>query len=53
MTPVARDYAHATMLLAMIEAASKIYPNTVYAIHLDHGNEAMHLMLLHPINTIQ
>lgn len=40
MTPVARNYAGASMLLAMIEAASKIYPRAVYAIHLDHGNEA-------------
>lgn len=39
-TPVARNYAHPKMLLAMIEAASKIYPNTVFAVHLDHGNEA-------------
>jgi len=38
-TPVARNYANAVMLLNMIEAASKIYPNTVYAIHLDHGVE--------------
>ena len=36
-TPVARNYAHAKMLLAMIEAAAKIYPKAVYAIHLDHG----------------
>ena len=39
MTPVARNYAHSEMLLAMISAASKIYPKAVYAIHLDHGNE--------------
>lgn len=39
MTPVARNYAHCEMLVAMIEAASKIYPKTVYAVHLDHGNE--------------
>ncbi|MFS4417773.1 class II fructose-bisphosphate aldolase [Maribacter sp. 2307ULW6-5] len=39
ITPVARNYAHASMLIAMIKAASKIYPKAVYAIHLDHGNE--------------
>lgn len=39
-TPFARDYAHPQMLLAMIQAASKIYPKAVFAIHLDHGNEA-------------
>jgi len=39
MTPVARNYAHANMLLAIIDATAKIYPKAVYAIHLDHGNE--------------
>jgi fructose-bisphosphate aldolase class II len=38
-TPFARDYATPEMLLAMINAASKIYPDTVYAIHMDHGYE--------------
>ncbi len=37
-TPVARNYANPEMLLSMISAASKIYPHTVFAIHLDHGN---------------
>jgi len=37
-TPVARNYAGPEMLLAMISAAAKIYPDTVFAIHLDHGN---------------
>ncbi|WP_420400531.1 class II fructose-bisphosphate aldolase [Flagellimonas sp.] len=40
MTPVARNYAHPEMLLAMISAAAKIYPRATYAIHLDHGTEA-------------
>lgn len=39
MTPVARNYANSQMLLSMIEAASKIYSKTVYAVHLDHGNK--------------
>ncbi|MCO5236735.1 MAG: class II fructose-bisphosphate aldolase [Chitinophagaceae bacterium] len=39
-TPFARDYAKADMLLAMIGAAARIYPRTVYAVHLDHGYEA-------------
>lgn len=39
-TPFARDYANAKMLLAMIKAASEIYPDTVYAVHVDHGVEA-------------
>lgn len=40
ITPAARDYAHASMLEAMVHAASLIYPRAVYAVHLDHGNEA-------------
>ena len=39
ITPAARNYAHSVMLSKIIEAASKIYPKTVYAVHLDHGNE--------------
>ena len=38
-TPVARNYANAEMLLSMISAAAKIYPDTVFAVHLDHGNK--------------
>lgn len=38
-TPAARNYAGETMLLNMIDAASKMYPETVYAVHLDHGTE--------------
>jgi fructose-bisphosphate aldolase, class II len=38
-TPVARNYASPEMLIAMIKAAAKIYPKTVFAIHLDHGNK--------------
>jgi len=37
ITPVARNYAHPVMLSAMVEAAGRIYPDTVYSIHLDHG----------------
>ena len=39
-TPFARDYANPKMLLAMINAAAQIYPDVVYAVHLDHGYEA-------------
>jgi len=38
-TPVARNYAKHEMLISMISAAAKIYPKTVFAIHLDHGNK--------------
>ncbi len=38
-TPVARKYASAEMLLAMISAAARLYPKTVFAVHLDHGNK--------------
>jgi len=37
LTPVARNYAHPAMLASMIEAAEKIYPEVIYAVHLDHG----------------
>jgi len=37
-TPVARNYAHPHMLISMISAAARIYPDAVFAIHLDHGN---------------
>ncbi|PWJ58345.1 fructose-bisphosphate aldolase class II [Dyadobacter jejuensis] len=46
-TPFAREYAHPTMLLKMIEAAAEIYPNTVYAVHMDHGTET------HILNALQ
>lgn len=39
LTPVARNYAHPQMLMAMIEAAARIYPKALYAVHLDHGVE--------------
>ena len=38
-TPAARNYAGHEMLISMISAAAKIYPKTVFAIHLDHGNK--------------
>ena len=37
MTPVAIEYGQQEMLLSIIEAAARIYPETVYSIHLDHG----------------
>ena len=39
-TPAARNYAHPAMLLPMIHAGHKIYPDVICAIHLDHGNES-------------
>ncbi|HSK12138.1 MAG TPA: class II fructose-bisphosphate aldolase [Phnomibacter sp.] len=39
ITPAARNYAYARMMKAMVDAAADIYPEVVYAIHLDHGNE--------------
>ncbi|MCM4170737.1 class II fructose-bisphosphate aldolase [Arenibacter sp. TNZ] len=47
ITPAARNYAHPEMLVAMINAASKIYPKAVYSVHMDHGNEE------HAFNAIQ
>ncbi|MEN6454036.1 MAG: class II fructose-bisphosphate aldolase [Prolixibacteraceae bacterium] len=39
ITPVARNYAHPVMLRNMVAAASQIYPDTCFAVHLDHGDE--------------
>jgi fructose-bisphosphate aldolase class II len=38
-SPAAREYISAKMILSHIETASRIYPDVVYAVHLDHGNE--------------
>ncbi|CAF0691980.1 class II fructose-bisphosphate aldolase [Candidatus Methylacidithermus pantelleriae] len=35
----ARKYADKRMLEAMIRTAEKIYPDTIFAVHLDHGDE--------------
>src|SRR5580700_9790670 len=36
----ARAYAHKQMLEAMIRAAEEIWPDSIFAVHLDHGDEA-------------
>lgn len=36
----ARSYTHKLMLEGMIRAASEIFPEAVFAVHLDHGDEA-------------
>ncbi|HSJ58914.1 MAG TPA: ketose-bisphosphate aldolase [Anaerolineae bacterium] len=35
----ARDYARVTMLEGLIRAADQLYPDAIFAVHLDHGNE--------------
>ena len=35
----ARDYTDTSMLEAMIRGADKLYPESVVAVHLDHGDE--------------
>ena len=35
----ARKYAEVKMLEAMIRAAEEIFPDAVFAVHLDHGDE--------------
>lgn len=40
ITPAARNYAGPEMLIAMINAAAKIFPKAMYAVHMDHGIEA-------------
>ena len=36
----ARDYTNKAMLEAMIRAADEIFPTAIFAVHLDHGDEA-------------
>lgn len=35
----ARSYTHKQMLEAMIRAADQIFPDAIFAVHLDHGDE--------------
>jgi fructose-bisphosphate aldolase, class II len=37
---VIRSYAHPLMLEEMLQAAEAIYPDVVFSVHLDHGDEA-------------
>ena len=36
----AREYARVTMLEGLIRAADQLYPDAVFAVHLDHGDES-------------
>jgi len=36
----ARSYTHKRMLEAMIKTADEIFPKAIFAVHLDHGDEA-------------
>jgi len=36
----ARSYTHKKMVEALIRAADEIFPDAVFAVHLDHGDEA-------------
>lgn len=38
MTPVAIEYGRQEMFISMVRAAEKLFPDTVFAMHLDHGN---------------
>lgn len=38
-TRVMRDYAHALMLEQLLRGAESIYPEVVFAVHHDHGDE--------------
>ncbi|NMC63684.1 MAG: class II fructose-bisphosphate aldolase, partial [SAR324 cluster bacterium] len=35
----ARSYTHKSMLEYMIRAANEIFPDAIFAVHLDHGDE--------------
>ena len=39
-TPFARTYAGPDMLVSMIAAAERTFPDVVFALHLDHGEES-------------
>ena len=36
----ARSYTHKTMLEGMIRSADQVFPDAIFAVHLDHGDEA-------------
>lgn len=38
ITPAARNYISPKFLEAMVSAAARVYPNTNFSVHLDHGN---------------
>lgn len=38
ITPAARNYTTPEFLEGMIKSAAKVYPNTQFSVHLDHGN---------------
>ncbi len=39
-TPAAREYVPPQMLLSYIATASKLYPDVIYSVHIDHGYES-------------
>lgn len=39
LTPVARSYTHPAYFAGLIQGAAQVFPNVVYAVHVDHGNE--------------
>ncbi len=36
----ARSFTHKTMLEGLIRAANQVFPDAIFAVHLDHGDEA-------------
>jgi len=36
----ARSFTHKTMLEGLIRAAEQVFPEAIFAVHLDHGDEA-------------
>lgn len=37
-TPAARQYAGIPMMISMVQAASRMYPDAIFSLHLDHGD---------------
>jgi fructose-bisphosphate aldolase class II len=54
LTDVALYHSHPTMLKAMIQGVGEIFPDTVFAVHHDHGDEescyrASRAVFFHPL----
>jgi len=42
----ARSYTNKTMLEGLIRSAEQVFPEAIYAVHLDHGDEELHQLRL-------
>jgi fructose-bisphosphate aldolase class II len=49
----ARNYTDKRMLEAIIRAAGKIFPEAIFAVHLDHGDEETCRDCIAPASTVR